>query len=151
MPDGMILFTTYRVNWGRQMKLSDKITIKIDNEDYELFMSFGLLHKLASLVETPEMVPQMLVVGDLREKVLRVLLTKRDRSGKVIGDPVENIDDVLISRKDAEKVLTWAMEHVLDFFVESLRKIREMSERRGKDLEDLLLSESGSSGSPSKS
>lgn len=127
------------------MSVSDKITIKVDNEDREIFMSFGLLSHLATFVASPELVGRLFVDPEMREAVLVFLLTKRARSGKVVGDKLESSMDVEVSREDAMRLLEWASEHIMDFFVASFQTLRKVSEERAANLEALMSSETGSS------
>ena len=123
-------------------KVDDHITIKQDGEDRELFMSFGLLDNLTRHVATPEEVATVPFSPDLREDILKDILAKRTKSGKVEGERPE-IDDFDISIADHEKLLNWAMGHILGFYVRNLQMVSETSNTHEKAIQAVVSSMSG--------
>lgn len=129
--------------------MQDKITIKLNGEERELFMSFGLLNELATIVGDPARVPSIPVDADLREAVLMSCFAERKPSGKVIKD-VEDYDDLDISIPDVEKTIDWAVEHLMSFFVRSLKKVVAVTKANEGDLKDLASFLAGSNASVSE-
>ena len=126
----------------------DTLTIIINNEERELFMSFGLLNELTIIVGDPSRVGSITLEPDLREKFLTALYAKRKKSGK-IEDTVE-YDDLEIALEDVDKSLTWAQEHVLSFFVRSFRNIQMVTDKYSAEITSLTSSLDGSKNSASK-
>ena len=129
-------------------KLSDKIIVKVNGEDREIFMSFGLLNELTKIVEDPARVTAISVDNDLRDMVLKSLLATRKVSGKV-ENPCD-LDDTEISVEDVERLLAWGAEHTLGFFLRSLQKVMELTKKNEKEMTALASFASGSQGSTSE-
>lgn len=128
--------------------MSDTITIKQNDEDRELFMSFGLLNELTRIIGDPGRVPQVALEPDLRDEFLTALFAKRKKSGKI--EEAADIDDLDVSYEDVEKALTWAQEHVMSFFVRSFRQIKAVTEKHEAEVTSLTSSLAGSKSSASK-
>lgn len=102
--------------------MNDKLSITFEGSDREILMSYGLLNELAKIVGSPEIAPSIAIDENLREEVLAACLAERKASGKVTKK-IDDMDDLELSIEDAERLLDWATEHVLSFFVRSLGKM----------------------------
>ncbi|MBD9544258.1 hypothetical protein IB276_32965 [Ensifer sp. ENS04] len=122
--------------------MSDKLSIIYEGNDRELLMSYGLLNELAKIVGSPEVAPSISIDESLRADVLAACLAERKPSGKVVK-PVADMDDLDISIDDIEKILDWATEAVLNFFVRSLGKMVKRVEANKDVLEGLKSSLDG--------
>ncbi|WP_454287261.1 hypothetical protein [Rhizobium arsenicireducens] len=122
--------------------MSEKLTVKFEGKDLDLFMSYGLLNELVKLVGSPEVAPTISIDDDLREGVLKAVLAVRKPSGKIVT-PVADIDDLDMSITDIEAVLDWSTEAVLSFFVRSLGKMVRQVEANKDVLEGLKSSLAG--------
>jgi len=127
--------------------LSDKLSITVDENERELFMSFGLLNELTTIIGDPARVSAVAVDPELRTEVLCAALAERKRSGKIIK--AVDFDDLDISVEDVENVISWVMEHSLSFFVRSLRKVVDLTKAHQGEMTDLASSLAGSPSSPS--
>ncbi len=116
--------------------MNDKLKVTIDGEERTLFMSFGLLNEIATLVGDPARVPAIPVDAILREEVLMAAFAKRKKSGK-ITEAIEDFEDLDVSIEDVEATLDWVVEHVMSFFVRSLRKVVQVTKANEEDLKDL--------------
>jgi hypothetical protein len=119
-----------------------KLNIKQDGEDREIFMSYGLLNALSIVVGSPELVPSMSLDDELRDVVLKALLAERKVTGKIVKK-VDDIEDIEISIDDVERLLDWAGEHLMGFFVRRLVKSAKHVENHKGLLEDLKSSMGG--------
>lgn len=128
--------------------MSDIFKITINGEDRELFMSFGLLNELTTIVQDPSRIGAVSLDPALREQFITALVAKRKKSGK-IQEPV-SFDDLEVSIEDLETALTWALDHVLSFFVRSFRNIKRVTEKYGEEVSNLTSSLTGSEKSASK-
>ena len=124
-------------------ELKEKITITVDGKKRELFMSFGLLSELTRLAVSPDGSALFMLEPELRDKVRRSLLAERTPGGKIVTE-IEDPDDLAVSIPDTERMLTWAMEHVLDFFVRAALVVQETSDVMEKKVMDLRSSPNGS-------
>lgn len=120
----------------------------MDGLDRELFMSFGLLNELSILIGDPGIIASVPVNPDMRKAVLMSCLAERKKSGK-IERPVADFDDLDISIHDVEEILAWTMDHLMDFFVRSLKKVVQVTEAHKTDLASLGSSLGGSKASAS--
>ena len=122
--------------------MSDKLSIKVNGEDREIFMSYGLLNALTVIVGSAEVAPMIAINAELREDVLKAVLAERKATGKIIKE-VPDIEDVDISIEDVEKLLDWVTENVMSFFVRSLGKMVQRVEQNKETLEGLKSSVAG--------
>lgn len=122
--------------------MNDKLTINYEGEDRDLLMSYGLLNELVIIVGSPEVTPTIAVNPLMREDVLKACLAERKPSGK-ISKPIADMDDINISIADVEKILEWASEHVLNFFVRSLGRMLRQVEANKDTFEGLKSSLAG--------
>ena len=123
-------------------KLSDRLSVKLEDKEHEVFMSFGLLNELTTLVDDPSRVPAIPIDPVLRTAVLGACFAQRKKSGKV-EKPVD-MEDIDVSIEDAENTVAWVMDHLTSFFVRALRKVVAVSEANKVEAEALASSLSGS-------
>lgn len=113
------------------MSLSDITSVEVNRKKVDVFMSYGVLNELqAALIEDKDkaMTPSdVILYPELVSKYLNIVLKKRSACSEYGFDEVFDIEKDYISTSDVEKVLDWASEHIMDFFV-----------RRGKVAEAFL-------------
>lgn len=114
--------------------LPDTLTVQIDGEDRELFISYGLLATLSRLIGDEKNIALISFDDDIRDHTLKAVLAERTKGGKIIK-PVEDVFDVNISVKDVNAILTWVTEHLLDFFVQSLERTQMVLKEQVPSLE----------------
>lgn len=124
------------------VKLPSTCTIKVDDQDYEIFMSFALLNRIAFLVGNPDHVHTIMLNPEMREAVLRELISPRDKKGKI--SKVMEIYDVEISLEDTQIALDFAADHVMDFTVRALSRSAALQNRNQERIETLQKSTSQS-------
>lgn len=124
-------------------KVSDKLIIKQNGEDRELFMSFGLLNELTKLAPTPESVALFGLDPETRTEVRKAILAERKSGGK-ISRPVDDPDEIEVSIEDTELMIKWAMEHVIGFFIRSMSAIEAVTKAAEPVLKGLKSSQDGS-------
>lgn len=98
---------------------NDKLTVAIDGEDRELFMSYGLLTTLTRKVGNLERIPAIPLDDELRDDILKEVLAERTNTGKVTK-AVEDLTDVDLTIEGVEAICSWVMENLTGFFVRSL-------------------------------
>lgn len=130
------------------MSVSDKITVKVDDTDREIFLSFGLLNELTTIINDPARVAAISLDPELRTNVLNSVLATRRKNGKL--EAPADVSDLDISIEDVEKLLEWASEHIMSFFVRSLRLVDKVSQQHQREVEGLVSSLAGSKNSASK-
>lgn len=102
-------------------KPSRKFTIKVNGEDQDIVMSYGLFNEISKVIPSPEQVPQLLVTDAmLRDYVVRRVLTgnKHVKSDEDLIDPF-TLD---IDPDDLEDLVAWVADHVMSFFISSAAK-----------------------------
>lgn len=95
----------------------ERMTIKLNDKDHELFMSFGLMNTLAIPINTVDELIQIDSEPDLRNFILHSCLDKRDSRGAT----VEVYDLEGLGYSQGEEILTWVRGHLQDFFITRLR------------------------------
>lgn len=128
--------------------VSDHILVTVNEEERDLFMSFGLLNELSKILGDPQQVASVMIDPDLRTEVLSLVLAKRKKSGKL--EEAIDMDDVDISIEDVERVLHWTQEHVISFFVRSLKQVMAVTTNHKTEVSNLASSMGGSPESASK-
>lgn len=121
------------------MNLSAHHSIKINGEDREIFMSYGLLHVLCVLVNNdPANAILLQLSEDLQREALRELLTERKPSGKAIKEFTEDdLDDTVVDPDDIVELVGWAMQHVINFMLKRAEKVDLVGEQAKPRLEAL--------------
>ncbi|TPL42617.1 MULTISPECIES: hypothetical protein [unclassified Mesorhizobium] len=123
--------------------VQDRIEITQDGETREIFMSFGLLNEVTTLMGEPATAASVYFAPKLREQVLLAALHKRTKTGKVEA-PIGSLDDVEISMSDMEALLAWEVDHAIGFFTRSMDRVVKLK----GDLESLNQGASSLNGSP---
>lgn len=116
--------------------------VTLDDKPFEVFMSFGLLNAVARHVGNPDNIGLILLNSDLREMVLTELLSERSKSGAITKK--REFGEVDISLEDCEKLLEFAAEHVLDFFLRALEKANKLAGKTKKVVEAHAATSNGS-------
>jgi hypothetical protein len=116
-----------------------RVSVVIGGEERELYMSFGLLNEVTSLVGGIEAVPNIHFDPRVSAMVLDTLLAKRDRRGRILWptdeeDPITPID---LSVETATVILDWAAGHALDFFVRQFGSSATMFANRAGPLAEV--------------
>lgn len=123
-------------------ELLEEITIKVDGEEREIVMKFALLRELARAFPGPQ--DPQLVFSDqtMFETALSILLAPRKANGKIdlAEDSEWTIDDLDFHQDDAIRLVKWAMEHVLGFFLKKFSQLTKLGETHVAEIETLLSS-----------
>lgn len=128
--------------------LTDEFTLRFDGEEREIVMKFALLRELARLL--PGANDTQMVFHDeyLFEQVLISLLIPRNERGKPIvqTDPqngeeiVYDLDDHDFDEGAAVRLVKWAMEHLIGFFLNKLTAVTTLGDQNVGQIEALLSS-----------
>ncbi|ESY35768.1 hypothetical protein NKK48_01565 [Mesorhizobium sp. C386A] len=102
--------------------LQDRFEITQDGATREIFMSFGLLNEITTLMGEPAAAASVYFNPELREKVLLTALHQRTKTGK-IESRVVSLDDPDISVSDMEALLAWEVDHAIGFFTRSMDRV----------------------------
>lgn len=124
--------------------MSDKLTITVNGEEREIFMSFGLLNHLCNVIGTVENVPLISMDAELRNVILPLTLAERSKSGKLINKELPEVDDFEISVSDGEKLLEWVTDHAGNFFIKALETAKRLESNNRERLQGLMQSSDGS-------
>ena len=102
----------------RENPLPDTLTIQVDGQARELFMSFGLLHELLRAVGDVSGASVIAIDADMREKVVVLVLSERDEKGRIVKEFPFYTSRV--STADMHEIFKWVGSHVLDFFLTAM-------------------------------
>lgn len=100
--------------------LSPTLSIKLNDKDHEVFMSYGLLNRLTRHLGNIDHLPILAVDPALQETVLVEVFTTRDSKGNATSTPT--LHELAISLDDIDKVLDFVGEHIADFFTRAAEK-----------------------------
>lgn len=116
--------------------------LKLNGEDREIKMTFGLVNEICRLAGDIDAVPEIAYNPDLREAVLISLLSERNERGEIVGEiSVFNMD---ADPEDVVNLLDWASEHAVDFFLKALQRAKKLVEDRKETFQALMPSSTGS-------
>ena len=120
----------------------DRLSIAFAGNQIELFMPFGLLNELMKIVPDVPMVQVIGIDNELRTLVLETILAKRDNKG-VITEAV-SVANLPVPKADVIRILEWAADHILDFFLDAVEAAVKASQPHQARLEKLMPSGDGS-------
>ena len=95
-------------------------------------MSYGLVRSLSKILPSLDHIPALMLNDELRDKVLVALLSDRSNTGKVTKEA--DLDESDIAVEEVERVIAWAQEHLLDFFLRSAKNAQTLLGRQEKEL-----------------
>lgn len=109
-----------------ERKLSDRLTITVNNQPTEIFMSGGLIRRLAAYTTMDDITG---IYADYQVQEILIIEALSPRSQR--GVPLEelNIDQFGLSMGDAEKLIEWIVEHITDFFINSVEQALKFQEK----------------------
>jgi hypothetical protein len=154
-PEGVFSFAFQSPHFTRLLNegnMTDKpspkshIEVLIGDEKRELFMSFGLLNESTRLVGDLNRVAAIGLNPDLSIQILAAVLAPRDAKGRIADDFV--LPEM--SPENAEQILDWVKEHVLDFFIRRLRKTLTLVDQNAEQLKAIGSSLTGLGSAASK-
>lgn len=127
--------------------MDEKLDIKVltsdtVSEERTLFMSFGLLNELCSLIGSPERISFIDSDADMASQVVMTVLIPRHPSGK----PTISLSDYSppgVSMATAETILDWVKEHVLNFFCRRIEANLKLLGANKDRLKEIGLSVTG--------
>jgi hypothetical protein len=125
----------------------EKLSVTINGARHELFMSFGLLNRLTDIVGRTSSLSTAALDSEDREKILKLVLEKRGKSGAIEAPVV--LDDVDISVDEVMRVLEWVSEHCIGFFIRATEQTKLLGDKFAARLENLMPSPDGTSPSAS--
>lgn len=105
-------------------KLSHSLNVIVNDEPFEVFMSFSLLNRICFLMGDSAQIPLILQDAELREAVLIEALAVRDKKGKVVTR--RGIDEISVSFEDIQNILEFASEHVADFTLGAVERSNKL-------------------------
>lgn len=121
--------------------LNRTLTVEVNGKSRDLFMSFGLLNELATMFGDVDRLTELPTNHELRTEMLKAVLAERTKSGKVTV--AADLDDIDIDPQDIPKILAWAADWVVDFFIRSGEAVKSVFVRNSDRVKSLMSSESG--------
>lgn len=115
-------------------KPDPRLKVTIGDTQRELYMSFGLLNEVASLVGGPDGIPQLSFNPAISTALLELILAERDKRGNLIRPEDESIVPRDLDPEIAEEIIDWAGDHCLDFFVRRFAKSTKLFATRAGEL-----------------
>lgn len=125
-------------------KPNPTISVTINGQVQNLFMSYGLLTELARVVPTIDHITALVADNDMRDSFIETMLAQRDQNGVVVAP--RSVHSTNISLDDVEALFEWGQAHLLGFFLRALGRSKQMQAQILTVLEP--SSSTGSEGSP---
>lgn len=128
------------------VKPNDYITIKVNKEDREVFMSGGLIRNLVPYFMDLQSVAEIFGQPILQNEVIIQALKPRTPRGTPVADPT--IDEFEMTQDESNKFIAWITEHVLHYFIGSVTTAQELGQRNEPAFLKLMKSMESLTGSP---
>lgn len=131
-----------------EKNLPDRLTINVNGEDKEIFMSAGLLRRCVTVMLGKSSVDltELYINPEAQSELMVMCLVSRDQRGKA---STMSIDDFEFTEQDGQTLFAWITEHILSFFVHNAERMRGDLESPLSALHKLTQSTLGTEGSPS--
>lgn len=118
-------------------------------EEKELFMSAGLVRTLVGISQlTSEDTTQLFTNPQVQEMFLIHVLAPRSKKGQPVAE--YSSEDFGIGTEDGQKVVDWAIDHVLYFFTSAVQNLEKAVTKDGGNLKLLTDSLNGLASSVEK-
>lgn len=128
--------------------MKDVYTITTSAGPQDVKMTYGLLNVLCRTAGELDGAALMALDNDIREQMIIEMLSPRGPTGQITeAISTFHVDSTV---EEISGLLSWAQEHIFDFFVKSATKSREVSSKHQASLEALQVSSAGGAGSASK-
>jgi hypothetical protein len=129
-------------------KPEDRLVLTVDNQEKELFMSSGLIRKLASVANELEDMANIYLDPTVQERCFVEVLVERDNRGKPVED-ISELDSMSfqMSTDDAEKLTKWMGDHLMHFFIGGAKNMKQSLETQQEAFQSLAQSLTGMSNS----
>lgn len=85
----------------------------------EIFMSYGLLNRIARIINSVENVGLLLVDMNIQALSLCIVLSTYDGKGKLVEEV--DADSIMLNPDESILLVAWITEHLTSFFLKSLR------------------------------
>ena len=109
----------------------------------EIFMSYGLLNRIARIVGNVESVGLLLVDVNIQGVVLCIVLSTYDAKGKLVEEV--DVESIMMPPDETVSLIVWVTEHLTSFFLKNLRMGETMiNQFQAMAAQSLGLSPSGS-------
>ncbi len=116
----------------------DSITVN----GQEIFMSFGLLNRLDSLIGGPDQIPNITVNAALRMAVMENLFSKYDSKGQITQEA--DLENMHLNPADTTRLLRWVGAHLFHFFIQGLQGMDQLATQFQTQAANLTLTQTGS-------
>lgn len=101
---------------------STHLTVTINEESKELFMSAGLVRRLVGLANVIDDITKIYVDAKVQELMIVEVVRPHTPRGEAIKD--YTLDDFEMSDADADLIIDWAGKHIVNFFTKSVQKLQ---------------------------
>lgn len=128
---------------------SDKLSVTVNGTDYTLFMSYSVLNRLTRLAGNLEDFNGMFVDPEVQEQVVFECVKRKCKPADAKMADL-SLEDFEIGVEDADKIVTWAGDHVVDFFLKAFNNAQNASKRMEPLAQNLMSSLDGTETSTSK-
>lgn len=104
-------------------KLSNDLSIVVNEAPRSIRMTFNLLNRLTFIIGNVENIQEAMSAPSVRESLMCEALAVREEGGKRIVPA--NLDDIDLSPEDAGRLLNFIGDHVMDFFLLTLEQTNQ--------------------------
>lgn len=104
-------------------------TLKVNGEEHTVFMSGGLIRTIMPMFMATDDFGAIYGDFQLQNAVIIELLRPRSKNNRDKKITDYDIDDFEISLEETNALIEWTVEHVLNFFVDTMKSTQNVTER----------------------
>jgi len=126
----------------------DTIKVNVNGADREIFMSAGLMQKIAMIAEAHDDFSLIYMDPLIQERCFIEVLVERDNRGVPIEDTSElSMMAFEMNMSDSNKLSKWIGDHAVNFFVSGARNMKNSVQAQQEVFENLTQSLIGTNAS----
>lgn len=118
-----------------------RMKVTVNGQEKEVFMSAGMIRRLASISNELEDISSIYLDPDVQERCLVHLLVDRDNRGVPTEEPTKlSMMAFEMEPDDADKLAQWVGDHLMAFFIKGAKNMRQSIQLQEKTFQNLAQS-----------
>lgn len=130
-----------------KVKPNDRMTVEVNGQPQEVFMSGGLVRNIMRHFSQFDDFGQIFTNAEEQNVLIIQLLRPRNKSGSPAVKVNYSIDDFEMSIDDSAALVSWAVDHCLHFFMNSVSSATNLFESNKDNLVSMMKSVESTIGS----
>jgi hypothetical protein len=116
-------------------ELVDRITIKNNGEEVELFMSYSMLSHVSRMFNSMEELPAIATNQSVADQFIATILAGKDNKYDPSTVDIDELGET-ISPSDMGLIIEWGSQHVIDFFLTRAERLKKTMDQNGDRIKE---------------